>query len=146
VIIRELEKFSPALAERERWLVLNKADQLLDEEREERMREVIARLDWQGPVYVISALEREGTDKLCGDIMNYIDERTRRIAEEPEFAEAIAALDQQIEDEARARLQALDDARALRRAGVRSADEEYEEEDDFDDEDDEDGPEIFYVR
>ena len=145
-IIKELGRFSPALTERDRWLVLNKADQLFDEEREARMRQVIERLNWQGPVYVISALEREGTERLCGDIMNYIDERTQRLAEEPAFAEAAAELDQRIEDEARARLQELDDARALRRAGVRSADEEYDEEDDFDDEDDEDGPEIFYVR
>ena len=146
-IVRELARFSPALTQRDRWLVLNKADQLLDEEREARMRQVIERLDWKGPVYVISALEREGTDKLCGDIMNYIDERSLRIAEEPAFAEAIAELDQRIEDEARARLQELDDARALRRAGVKSADALEDEDDDLDDEDDDgDGPEIFYVR
>ncbi|WP_349571571.1 Obg family GTPase CgtA [Azotobacter salinestris] len=145
IILHELEKFSPALTERERWLVLNKADQLLDEEREERLRAVIERLDWQGPVYVISALEREGTEALCQDIMRYLDERALRIAEEPEYAEALAELDQRIEDEARARLQALDDQRALRRAGLKSADA-LEDEDDFDDEDDGDGPEIFYVR
>ncbi|MFC0667800.1 Obg family GTPase CgtA [Azotobacter chroococcum] len=144
-ILHELEKFSPALTERERWLVLNKADQLLDEEREERLRAVVERLDWQGPVYVISALEREGTEALCQDIMKYLDERALRIAEEPEYAEALVELDQRIEDEARARLQALDDQRALRRAGLKSADA-LEDEDDFDDEDDGDGPEIFYVR
>lgn len=144
-IIHELEKFSPALTERERWLVLNKADQLLDEEREGRLRAVIERLDWKGPVYVISALEREGTEALCQDIMRYLDERTLRIADEPEYAEALAELDQRIEDEARARLQALDDQRALRRAGLKSADV-LEDEDDFDDEDDGDGPEIFYVH
>lgn len=144
-IIHELEKFSPALTERERWLVLNKADQLLDEEREERLRAVIERLDWKGPVYVVSALEREGTEALCQDIMRYLDERTLRIADEPEYAEALAELDQRIEDEARARLQALDDQRALRRAGLKSADV-LEDEDDFDDEDDGDGPEVFYVH
>lgn len=144
-IIHELEKFSPALTERERWLVLNKADQLLDEEREERLRAVIERLDWKGPVYVISALEREGTEALCQDIMRYLDERTLRIADEPEYAEALAELDQRIEDEARARLQALDDQRALRRAGLKSADV-LEDEGDFDDEDDGNGPEIFYVH
>ncbi|WP_061288265.1 Obg family GTPase CgtA [Azotobacter vinelandii] len=144
-ILRELEKFSPALTERERWLVLNKADQLLDEEREERLRAVLERLDWQGPVYVISALEREGTEALCQDIMHYLDERARRIAEDPEYADALVELDRRIEDEARVRLQALDDQRALRRAGLKSADA-LEDEDDFDDEDDGDGPEIFYVR
>lgn len=145
-IIHELSKFSPALADRDRWLVLNKADQLLDDEREERLQDVIKRLNWTGPVFVISALEREGTEALSQEIMRYLDERTLRMAEEPEYAEALAELDQRIEDEARARLQALDDRRALRRAGLRSVDDVGDDDwgDDF--EDDEDGPEIIYVR
>ena len=146
VIIRELEKFSPALAERERWLVLNKADQLLDDEREERMRAVVERLDWQGPVFVISALEREGTEALSQAIMRYMDERAVRIEEEKDYAAELAELDRRIEDEARARLQALDDKRALRKAGLKSVDD-VGGDDDWDDfEDDEDGPEIIYVR
>ena len=144
-ILNELGKFSPALLERERWLVLNKADQILDEEREERLKHIVERLDWKGPVYVISALESEGTDALSKDIMRYLDERDLRIAEDPEYAQALEELNQRIEDEARARLQALDDRRALRRAGLKSVDDL--DDDDFDDyEDDEDGPEIIYVR
>jgi len=145
VILHELEKFSPALTQRDRWLVLNKADQLLEDEREQRVRQVVERLDWQGPVFVISALESEGTEALSQAIMRYLDERTVRIAEEPDYAEALAELDRQIEDEARARLQELDDQRALRRAGVKAADEV--EDDDFDDDDDDEGgAEIIYVR
>ena len=145
VILNELEKFSPALALRDRWLVLNKADQLLEEDRDERVRRVVERLEWTGPVFVISALEREGTEELSQAIMRYLDERTLRISEEPAYAEALAELDQQIEDEARARLQELDDQRALRRAGVKAAAEA--DDDDFDDDgDDEGGAEIFYVR
>ena len=145
VILNELEKFSPALTQRDRWLVLNKADQLLEEEREERVRQVVERLDWKGPVFVISALESEGTEALSQAIMRYLDERAVRIAEEPEYAEALAELDRQIEDEARARLQELDDQRALRRAGVKSVEEA--DDDDFDDDDgDEGGAEIIYVR
>ena len=145
VIVSELEKFSPALAQRDRWLVLNKADQLLEEDRDERVQQVVERLEWDGPVFVISALEREGTEALSQAIMRYLDERLVRIAEEPAYAEALAELDRQIEDEARARLQELDDQRALRRAGVKSVDEV--DEDDFDDgDDDEGGAEIFYVR
>ncbi len=145
IILHELEKFSPALMQRDRWLVLNKADQLLDEEREERMRQVVERLDWKGPVFVISALESDGTEALAQAIMRYLDERTLRIAEDPQYAEALAELDRQIEDEARARLQELDDQRALRRAGVKAADE-VDEGDFDDDDDDEGGAEIFYVR
>ena len=144
-ILNELGKFSPALLERERWLVLNKADQILDEEREERLKHIVEHLDWKGPVYVISALESEGTDALSKDIMRYLDERDLRIAEDPEYAQSLEELNQRIEDEARARLQALDDRRALRRAGLKSVDDL--DDDDFDDyEDDEDGPEIIYVR
>ena len=146
VIIRELEKFSPALAERERWLVLNKADQLLDDERDERLCAVVERLDWKGPVFVISALEREGTEALSQAIMRYMDERAERLEEDEEYAAGLAELDRRIEDEARARLQALDDKRALRRSGLKSIDD-VGEDDDWDDfEDDEDGPEIIYVR
>jgi GTP-binding protein len=144
-IVEELGKFSPALVERDRWLVLNKADQLLEDEHESRVAEVVARLDWQGPVYVISALSREGTEKLCYDIMNYLEARAEKIQENPEFAAALGELDQRIEDEARAQLQALDDQRALRRSGVRPADE-LEDEDDVWGDEDEDGPEIIYVR
>ncbi|WP_350447853.1 Obg family GTPase CgtA [Pseudomonas solani] len=144
-IIEELARFSPALTERDRWLVLNKADQLLDEDREARLKAVIERLEWEGPVYVISALEREGTEALSQEIMRYLDERTLRMSEEPEYAEGLAELDQRIEDEARARLQALDDQRALRRAGLKSAGAEDDDDDFDDDEDDGDGPEIFYV-
>jgi len=145
VILRELDKFSPALTRRDRWLVLNKADQLLEEEREERVRQVVERLDWKGPLFVISALENEGTEALSQAIMRYLDERAVRIAEEPAYAEALAELDRQIEDEARARLQELDDQRALRRAGVKSV-EEADDDDFDDDDDDEGGAEIIYVR
>jgi len=144
-IVEELAKFSPALAERDRWLVLNKSDQMLEEEREARVAEIVERLDWKGPVYVISALAHEGTERLCFDIMDYLEARAERIQENPEFAAEVAALNQRIEDEARARLQALDDQRALRRSGVKAVG--AEEDDGFwDEEDDEDGPEIIYVR
>ncbi|KAA3537865.1 Obg family GTPase CgtA [Pseudomonas savastanoi] len=146
VIVNELEKFSPSLAERDRWLVLNKCDQILEEEQEARKQEIVDRLEWTGPVYVISAIAKEGTEQLTRDIMRYLEERSQRIAEEPGYAEELAELDQRIEDEARAQLQALDDQRALRRSGVKSVHDIGD--DDWDEEDvgDEDGPEIIYVR
>ncbi|HLD68450.1 MAG TPA: Obg family GTPase CgtA [Pseudomonas sp.] len=144
-IVSELTKFSPSLAERDRWLVLNKCDQILEEEHEARVKEITERLEWTGPVYVISAIAREGTERLCHDIMRYLEERALRIAEEPQYAKALAELDQRIEDEARAQLQALDDQRTLRRTGVKAVG--AQEDDSFwDEEDDEDGPEIIYVR
>ncbi len=146
VIVNELEKFSPSLAERDRWLVLNKCDQILEEEQEARKQEIVDRLEWTGPVYVISAIAKEGTEQLTRDIMRYLEERSQRIAEEPGYAEELAELDQRIEDEARAQLQALDDQRALRRSGVRSVHDIGDDDWDEEDVDDEDGPEIIYVR
>jgi GTP-binding protein len=146
IIIDELTKFSPSLAERERWLVLNKADQILEEEQEARIAEIVERIEWKGPVYVISALAREGTEQLCYDIMDFLEARAERIQENPEYAAELAELDTRIEDEARAQLQALDDKRALRRTGVRAVSDVDEDDSFWDEEDEEDGPEIIYVR
>jgi GTP-binding protein len=145
VIVNESVKFSPSLADRDRWLVLNKCDQILEEEHEERVKEIVDRLEWTGPVYVISAISKQGTEQLSRDIMRYLEERNLRIVEDPVYARELAELDQNIENEARAQLQALDDARTLRRTGVKSvadADDVWGD----DEEDDEDGPEIIYVR
>ncbi|WP_425055621.1 Obg family GTPase CgtA [Pseudomonas abyssi] len=140
-ILHELGKFSPSLTLRERWLVLNKCDQLLEDEQQAILDDVVERLEWEGPVYVISASERQGTAELAKDVMNWLDEREHRLIEDEEYAEAMAELDQRIEDEARAHIQELDDRRALRKRGIGADDL-----DDDDDEDDEDGPEIIYVR
>jgi GTP-binding protein len=145
-IIDELTKFSPSLAERERWLVLNKSDQILEEEQEARIAEIVERIEWKGPVYVISALAREGTEQLCYDIMDFLEARAERIQENPVFAAELAELDTRIEDEARAQLQALDDKRALRRSGVRAVSDVEEDDSFWDQEDEDDGPEIIYVR
>ena len=140
-ILHELGKFSPSLTLRERWLVLNKCDQLLEDEQQAILDDVVERLEWEGPVYVISASERQGTAELAKDVMNWLDEREHRLVEDEEYAEAMAELDQRIEDEARAHIQELDDRRALRKQGIGTDDL-----DDDDDEDDEGGPEIIYVR
>ena len=141
-IIHELGKFSPALTLRERWLVLNKCDQLLEDEQQAILDDVVERLEWDGPVFVISAAERQGTDELAKSVMNWLDERAQRLLDDEEYAAAQTELDQAIEDEARAHIQALDDRKALRKQGLLND----EDDDDFDDEDDEDGPEIIYVR
>lgn len=146
VIANEIEEFSPSLAERDRWLVLNKVDQLLECEREERKQAVIKQLGWTGPVFMISALDGEGTKELAQAMMRYLEERDLRISEDKDYAEYLIDLDQRIEEEGRARLQELDDQRALRRAGVKAATDVDEDDFDDDEEDDEDGAEIIYVN
>jgi GTP-binding protein len=72
-IVAELERFSPELAARERWLVLNKIDLLPQAERDQRCREVVTALQWTGPVFEISALAAEGTDRLVQAAMDCIE-------------------------------------------------------------------------
>lgn len=68
VIEKELEKYSEALAGKERWLVLNKTDLLLEEEASELCDQIVERLNWTGPVFAISAVNRVGTDDLVKEV------------------------------------------------------------------------------
>ena len=72
-ILAELHKYSAELAEKERWLVLNKADLLSEQDLATRRREITDALQWQGPVYTISALAKTGTEQVVYDIMNYLN-------------------------------------------------------------------------
>ncbi len=74
-IIRELEQFSPELAEKPRWLVFNKIDVLPEEERQAHCQRLADELGWDAPWHMISASERISTEQLMYDIMNYIDEQ-----------------------------------------------------------------------
>ena len=73
-IAAELKKFSPELASRERWLVLNKLDLLPPDEADQRCKDIVRRLRWKGPVFRISGATRTGTAELCQAIMRRLDE------------------------------------------------------------------------
>jgi len=72
-ILYELQRYDEALYQKPRWLVLNKTDLLPEEETEAICAEIIAGLDWQGPVYNISAIKGEGVELLCQDIMSLLE-------------------------------------------------------------------------
>lgn len=71
-VIAELEKYDSALANKPRWLVLNKIDLLLPEEVEQISQDLLTALAWQGPVYKISGLANIGVLALCFAIIEYI--------------------------------------------------------------------------
>jgi len=73
-IVHELEKYGGELAERERWLVLTKTDLLDEQEFEQRKKQLLASLDWQGPVYSISSITGDGTRQLVFDLMQKLDD------------------------------------------------------------------------
>ncbi len=132
VIVRELEKFSPALAERERWLVLNKLDMVPEEEQEERCQAVIDALNWTGPVFRIAAIAKQGTEAIAMEMMNFIEDWDVRLEEDPEAAQAEADLKARLEEEARERVQQLKLARQQQRKAEKEA---ALDDDDFDDDD-----------
>jgi GTP-binding protein len=72
-IAAELKKFSPELAGRERWLVLNKLDLMPPAEGEKRCKEIVRRLRWKGPVFRISGVTHVGTRELCQAVMRRLD-------------------------------------------------------------------------
>jgi GTP-binding protein len=72
-IAEELNKYSKELAQRERWLVLNKLDLIPFEHREARKQEIVDILRWQGPVFGISAVSGEGTQPLVYAIMQHLE-------------------------------------------------------------------------
>jgi GTP-binding protein len=69
----ELGQYSAALADRPRWLVVNKLDLLPPDERDARVAKLAADLEWKGPVYGISALASDGTIRLAQDVMTYLE-------------------------------------------------------------------------
>ncbi|MBL4712010.1 MAG: Obg family GTPase CgtA [Gammaproteobacteria bacterium] len=72
-IVNELAQYSPELAGKPRWLVLNKSDLLDEEELAAKRDEILQRLDWQGPVHTISAISKNGTEQLAFDIMQQLE-------------------------------------------------------------------------
>jgi GTP-binding protein len=68
-IERELAAYSAELGSQPRWLVVNKLDLLPAEARRERAEALAAELEWQAPVFGISAVTGEGTAELVRAVM-----------------------------------------------------------------------------
>lgn len=73
-IARELANFSDDLAEKARWLVINKIDLLEDEDRAKAREELVDELSWEGPVFEVSAATGEGTEALGQAIIRELED------------------------------------------------------------------------
>ncbi|MDM8569666.1 Obg family GTPase CgtA [Thiotrichales bacterium HSG1] len=70
-IIKELDKYGSELVDKERWLILNKIDLLPDKQV---CKTIIEEINWQGPVFEISALtDKKSCMNLCYRIMQYLE-------------------------------------------------------------------------
>jgi GTP-binding protein len=79
----ELSTYSAELGERESWLLANKCDLLSAEQAQSRTRELCHALQWEDPVFITSALTRQGLPPLHEAIVRWLSEQ-RVPAEERE--------------------------------------------------------------
>jgi GTP-binding protein len=132
IAVNELHLFSPVLATRERWLVLNKIDMVPADELEARCQAVVDALGWEGPTYRISAISGEGTQVLCLDLMTQLDAKRLLLEESEEARDAEEAMRLKIDEEGRERINSY---RTAKREEAHAAKEASEDDDDFDDDD-----------
>lgn len=134
-IIRELENFSEALSEKDRWLILNKTDLLPADEADAVCEGIVEKLDWQGPVYKISAVTGQGTKELAEALMQSINEADLRLEDDEDYRQQQREQDQKMAYEIRQSIEA---------AKVSWKDKkEHHHDDDLDDDHD---VEVEYVR
>jgi GTP-binding protein len=74
-IAKELGKFAEDLANKPRWLIINKVDLLDDDSRAKARAALLENLDWNGPVFEVSAATGEGTELLAQAVMRELEER-----------------------------------------------------------------------
>ena len=125
-IVEELQNFSPTLAQKERWLVVNKIDLLQPSDREALIRELRDRLSWDGEILAISALNSEGCDQLCVRLMDSIEAHRARIKADDAYRELQREREQAMAFEIR---RSIENARARRRG---KSEEKFELDDWYD--------------
>lgn len=144
---RELEKFSPVLAQLPQWLVFNKTDLIFEDEAQAIVDQVKSDLDWHGPAFSISAVSSAGIKPLTHAIMNYFDEEQLRIEGDAAYAQSVLDFRNSLSEEIREADQEKKLARQEARRQAKSVGTELPTEADDDpwDEDDSD-VEVIYIR
>ena len=118
-IVQELEKFSPTLAAKERWLVLNKVD-LLDSKSLQKLQTKLRRtLKWKHEIISISALTKAGCHELCEKLMRSIETHRNRLLVDEDYLAEIAALERAMAFEIR---QSIEQTRVRDKTGQEDSD------------------------
>jgi len=101
-IVLELKKYDPALYAKPRWLVLNKLDMVPAEERAARVKDFVKRFKYKGPVFEISALNREGCEGLVRAVFDHLQAqfKSTHVEEVPDPRFAVAPIDSPAPDHA----------------------------------------------
>lgn len=87
-IVKELEKYDEELYAKPRYLVINKIDLILEEEREQIINDFITKFKQQetntnfDKIFTISGATGENCKELCYYLMSFIEQKTNRQVEE----------------------------------------------------------------
>lgn len=94
-LVGELKAYDPELAQKPRWLVLNKLDILPEETREAAVRDFVRALKWKGPVFAISAATQSGCMALVTAIYSHIEKKRQAYdrAQKTAVPEALREID-----------------------------------------------------
>ncbi|MCH9696153.1 MAG: GTPase ObgE [Gammaproteobacteria bacterium] len=84
-IAGELGKFSAELAQKPRWLVINKTDLLAADDLAVAREMLLDDLEWDGPIFEVSAATGEGTEALAQAIMKELELKDAEDAAEQEY-------------------------------------------------------------
>ena len=75
-IAKELGKFSGDLANKPRWLIINKTDLLATDDLDTARQNLLSELAWEGPVFEVSAATGEGTEALGQAVIRTLEDAT----------------------------------------------------------------------
>ncbi|HRO28708.1 MAG TPA: GTPase ObgE [Luteimonas sp.] len=89
-IERELEKFDAGLLDKPRWLLLNKADLIPEDDARELGERIVAELGWTAPWFIVSGLAHAGTREVMLKVQAHLDEMGRAEREAGEAGDADA--------------------------------------------------------
>lgn len=134
-ITEELEKFSPTLAGREIWLVLNKVDMLPEGEVESRCQDLVDALEWKGKVFSMAAISQQGTQLITQHLMERLEEIKAAEIENPDLAEDELNEQRQMQGEARERIEVLRERHRQQRLEAKGKSVDEDDDDDWDDDD-----------
>jgi len=84
-IARELANFSEELANKPRWLVINKTDLLQDDDLAVAREMLLEELNWHGPVFAVSAATGEGTRQLGQAVIKELEQIDEDRSAEAEY-------------------------------------------------------------
>ncbi len=134
LVCAELQRFSPSLVQRERWLLINKTDLLSEEELQTLAAELVTALEWQDkPLFFASAIQSIGTRDLCEHIMRYIEQQRELLESNEDLRRERQLMYDNVQSEGRERIaQLAADRRARRNNELDNNQDDSDQDDDSD--------------